>query len=313
MRIAVIGAGAVGGYFGGRLAQAGHDVSFVARGATLEALQTKGLRVSSVAGDFEIAQPHAVSDPAEIGPVDVVLVAVKAPQVRAVAPTLAPLVSAETVVVPMQNGLESPAMLAAALGADAVVGGLCKIFASQTGPGAIEHVGLEPTIELGELDASNSERIERIRAAFEPAQGMSTVVPDDIQVAMWQKLLYVEPLGAVGAAARANAGTLRAVPQTRRLIETAMEEIVAVGRKRGVAIDPTLPAQAVRRIDKLPGTATASMHRDIVEGRPSELDLQTGTVVRYAEEAGVDVPVHATLYAALLPSELTAREELNGH
>ena len=307
MRIAVIGAGAVGGYFGGRLALAGHEVVFVARGETLEALRSGGLQVKSVAGDFSIERPNVTTDLGAVGPVDVILLAVKAPQVREVAPTLRPLVGPETVLIPLQNGLEAPAMAGEALGEKIVVGGLCKIFAAKTGPAAIEHLGLEPTIEIGELDGRKSERVERIRAAFALAEGMTTVVPESIQTALWQKLLYVEPLGAVGAVARAPAGELRAVPETRRLIEAAMEEVVAVALARDVALDPGLPAQALRRIDALPAGATASMQRDILEGRPSELDLQTGTVVRFAGAAGVAVPVHTTIYAALLPSERRAR------
>ena len=310
MRIAVIGAGAVGGYFGGRLAQCGHDVFFVVREATREILAVSGLRVTSIAGDFSIEEPRLVSDPAEIGPADVILLAVKAPQVKEVAPTLQPLVGPQTVVVPLQNGLEAPAMAAEALGDGVVIGGLCKIFASKIGPATIEHLGLEPTIELGELDGRRSERVERIQREFSKAHGMQTLIPDNIQVAMWQKLMHVEPFGAVGSVARAPAGVLRAIPQTRRLIEAAMEEIVAVGRKRGVQLDPSLPAQAARRLDNLPAQATASMQRDILEGRPSELDLQTGTLVRFAEQAGVDVPVHSTIYAALLPSEMKARGQL---
>jgi 2-dehydropantoate 2-reductase len=307
MRIAVIGAGAVGGYFGGRLAQCGHEVFFVVREATREILAVSGLRVNSVAGDFSIEKPQLASSPAEIGPVDLILLAVKAPQVKEVAPTLKPLVGRETVLVPLQNGLEAPAMAAEALGEGVVIGGLCKIFASKTGPATIEHLGLEPTIELGELDGRRSERVERIQRELSKAGGMVAVIPENIQVAMWQKLMHVEPLGAVGSVARAPAGVLRSIPQTRRMIEAAMEEIVAVARRRGVLLDPSLPAQAVRRLDNLPAQATASMQRDILEGRPSELDLQTGTLVRYAEEAGVDVPVHATIYAALLPSEMKAR------
>jgi 2-dehydropantoate 2-reductase len=310
MRIAVIGVGAVGGYFGGRLAQAGHDVVFLARGETLNALRTKGLRVRSIAGDFEIRDPNLATDPHAIGPVDVVLVAVKAPQVSEAARTLSPLLGPETAVIPLQNGLEAPRLLAEALGAARVLGGLCKIFASKTGPATVEHIGLEPTIEFGELSRDKTARVERIREAFWAASGMTTVTPDDIEVALWQKLLHVEPLGAVGAVARQPAGVLRAVPETRRLLQAAMEEVVAVAVKRGVALDPHLPEQAVRRVDQLPADATASMHRDIVAGRPSEFEFQTGTVVRYARESGVPVPVHSTIYAALLPSELRARSEL---
>jgi 2-dehydropantoate 2-reductase len=310
LRIAVIGVGAVGGYFGGRLAQAGHDVVFLARGETLEALRTQGLRVKSIAGDFEIRHPNATADPTEIGLVDVILVAVKAPQVSQVARSLAPLVGLETSIIPLQNGLEAPDLLGQALGQEHVLGGLCKIFAAAAGPASVEHMGLQPSIEFGERNGSKSKRVERIRTAFQAASGMTTVTPDDIEAALWQKLLYVESLGAVGAVVREPAGVLRAVPETRRLVQSAMEEVVAIARKRGVALDPSLPEQGIRRLDELPAGASTSMQRDIAAGRPSEFEFQVGTVVRYGREAGVPIPVHSTIYAALLPSELRARGEL---
>ena len=310
MRITVVGVGAVGGYFGGRLAQAGLDVVFLARGKTLASLRAEGLRIQSLAGDFAIESPKVVGDPAEIGRCDIVLVAVKAYQVQEIAPSLAPLVGADTVVIPMQNGLEAPSLLSEALGPEAVLGGLCKIFASKTGPATIEHIGLEPAIEFGELSGEKTERVERVRDAFAPAAGMDTVVPDDIQVALWQKLMHVETLGAVGAVVREPAGILRTVPETRRMLLSAMEEIVTLASKRGVTIDPSLPERAIRRIDQLPADATASMHRDILAGRPSEFEFQTGTVVRYARESGVPTPVHSAIYAALLPGTLRARGRL---
>ena len=310
MKIAVIGVGAVGGYFGGRLAQAGHDVFFLARGKTVEALRSEGLRVKSVDGDFEIRGPQAAADPNQVGPVDVVLVAVKATQVGEVAPTLAPLLGPETCVIPLQNGLEAAGLLAASLGPEKVLGGLCKIFALSTGPAMIEHMGLKPTIEFGELSKKKTERVERIRAVLDSAAGMTAVTPDDIDVALWMKLLYVEPLGAVGAVAREPAGVLRTVPATRRMLQLAMEEVVAVALKRGVAIDPGLPAKAILRVDELPAGATTSMHRDLIAGRPSEFEFQVGTVVRYAGESRVPAPVHSAIYAALLPSDLRARGQL---
>jgi 2-dehydropantoate 2-reductase len=235
---------------------------------------------------------------------------VKAWQVSEIAPTLVPLVGAATTVIPLQNGLEAPGLLAGALGRKNVLGGRGKIFASACEPAVFEHIGLDPTIEIGEMDKQKSERVERIQREFQSASGMNTVAPEDIESALWQKLLYVEPLGAVGAVARVPAGMLRTVPETRRMLQSAMEEIVAVAQKRGVAIDPTLPERAVQRVDELPPDATASMHRDIVGGRPSEFEFQVGTVVRYARESNVPVPVHAAIYAALLPSELRARGEL---
>lgn len=313
MRIAVIGTGAVGGYFGGRLAQAGHDVIFVARGRSLEALLTDGLRVRSVEGDFEIMKPHATDDPSTIKSVDVVLICVKAPHVVEAAGLAAPLVGPGTVVIPLQNGLEAPELVARALGRpDAVLGGLCKIFATRTAPGVIDHSGLAPVMEFGELGGEKSARVERIRQAFESAYGMSAVVPDSILAAMWRKLLYVEPLGAVGAVSRQPAGVVRTVAQTRALLEGAGQELLRLAAARGVALDQGLPADLLARVDELPFGATTSMHRDIAAGVPSELEFQTGVIVRYAAESGVAAPIHSTIYAALLPGELRARGELAG-
>ena len=306
MRIAVVGVGAVGGYFGGRLLQAGHDVRFVARGRTLEALREDGLRVLSVDGDFHIRRPAATDDPAEIGPVDLILFAVKAWQVHATARDVAVLAGPETIVIPLQNGLEAPGLLGEVFGPERVLGGLCKIFAQKTGPAEIQHSGLQPTIEIGELDGSRSARLERLLSELAGA-GMRTIAPADIQAALWEKLLYVEPVGAVGAAARQPAGVLRSVPEPRRLLEATMTEVAALARVRGVSLAEDLPQQAMSRVDQLPAGATASMHRDIVAGLPSELEYQTGAVVRYARESGFAAPAHETLYATLLPSELEAR------
>ena len=311
MRIAVIGTGAVGGYFGGRLAQAGHDVVFVSRGESVQALLTDGLRVRSVEGDFEILKPYAIEDPASLEFVDVVLICVKAPHVVEAAGVAAPLVGPDTVVIPLQNGLEAPDLIGRTLGRpDAVLGGLCKIYATKVGPGVIDHSGLAPVMEFGELSGEKSARVERIRTAFELARGMTAVVPDSIPAAMWQKLLYVEPLGAVGAVAREPAGVVRSLPRTRALLEAAAQELLTLAAARGIVLDPGLPADLLLRVDKLPYGATTSMHRDIAAKVPSELDFQTGVIVRYAGESGVDVPIHSTIYTALLPGELRARGEL---
>ncbi len=310
MRIAVVGVGAVGGYFGGRLAQAGHEVIFLARGETLAALQTGSLHVKSIAGDFTLDRPKVTNNPLEIQAVDLVLPTVKASQLREAIPTMVPLVGPDTVIIPLQNGLEAPSILAATFGPKRVLGGLCKIFAMKTGPAEIEHIGLEPTVEFGEIGCPPTERVRRIREAFESAQGMRAVTPDNITAAMWEKLLYVEPLGAVGAVTREPAGVIRAVAETRRLLRTAMEEVVAVALKRGVALDPELPERAIQRVDELPAEATASMQRDMVAGRPSEFEFQTGTVVRYGQEAQAPTPAHSIMYAALLPGELRARGQL---
>jgi 2-dehydropantoate 2-reductase len=309
MRIAVFGAGGVGGYFGGCLARAGHDVVFIARGEHLKAIQTRGLRVDSQAGDFVIAPAQATDDPPSAGPVDVVILGVKAWQVPDAALALRPMLGRDAFVVPLQNGVEAPSQLAAVLGPSRVVGGLCRIMSMIAGPGHIRHVGLDPTVIIGELDRRPSARTEALRQAFERA-GVKAHVAPDIHVALWEKFIMLASLSGVGAAARAPVGVLRAVAETRRLLELAMGEIAAVGRVQGVALRDDAVERSMRIIDAMPPNGTASMQRDIIDGRPSELEGQNGAVVRLGRESGVDTPVHAFLYASLLPAELRARGQL---
>jgi 2-dehydropantoate 2-reductase len=308
MRIAVFGAGAVGGYFGGRLAQAGHPVAFVARGAHLEALGRGGLRVDSIAGDFHLRPVDAAADPAAIGPVDVVLVCVKAWQVREAAAAMAPLLGPGTFVVPLQNGVEAPDELSAVVGGARVLGGLARILAFVAGPAHIRHTGVVPRLEFGERDGrGESARVAALRAAFAQAQGVSVSTPDDITAALWDKFLFITPLSAVGAVTRVPAGTLRSVPETRRLLEQASREIAALARARGVRLAQDAVERTLAIVDGLPPDATSSMQRDILEGRPSELEDQVGAVVRLGRAAKVAVPVHEFLYAALLPAERRSR------
>ncbi|HET9794266.1 MAG TPA: 2-dehydropantoate 2-reductase, partial [Thermoanaerobaculia bacterium] len=173
MRFAVFGAGGVGGYFGGRLAEAGEDVTFIARGAHLEAIRKDGLTVESVAGDFRVSPAKATEDPASIGPVDAVLVCVKAWQVKEAAERMRPLVRAETIVVPLENGVEAPDELAAVLGAHPVLGGLCKILSFIVAPGVIRHAGVTPSLAFGEMDGTASERVRRLREVFRRAKGVT--------------------------------------------------------------------------------------------------------------------------------------------
>ena len=310
MRIAVVGVGAVGGYFGGCLAEAGHDVVFVARGGTLDRLRKDGLQVESGHGDFSIPNPQAVGDPSEAGQVVLILLAVKAPQIREAGRSLAPLVGPDTAVIPLENGVEAPSLLAEILGPKHILGGLCRIFSTRVAPARIRHDGLEPTLLFGELGRENTDRVHQIRAALESTKGMTVTTPDDVKAALWEKFLFVAPLGGVGALVREPAGVFRAVPETRAILRAAMDEIVAVGQKRDIAIGPDATERALRLVDALPHDATASMQRDIVEGRPSELEYQTGTVVRYGQESAVPTPVNSTIYGALLPSELRATGRL---
>jgi 2-dehydropantoate 2-reductase len=311
LRIAVFGSGAVGGYFGGRLAQAGEDVQFIARGQHLAAIREHGLRVSSVEGDFVIRPARVTDEPSALGSADVVLLGVKAWQVPQAAEAMRPLVGERTLVVPLQNGIEAPDQLAAVFGASRVLGGLCRILVYLESPGHIRHAGVTPYIAFGVLDSSGSTGAEALRQAFAGARGVTAEVAPDIRAAMWSKFVFIAALSGVGALTRAPIGVIRGQPESRRLLEQALEEISAVAVGNHIA----LPADTVERtlafIDNLPADGTASMQRDIIQGRPSELEAQVGAVVRLGERRGIAVPVHRLIYAALLPLERRARGELD--
>jgi len=310
MKVAIFGTGAVGGYYGGRLAQAGEQVWFIARGAHLQALQTNGLQVDSLKGDFHLQPVQATDDTKEIGPVDFILVGVKAWQVPEAARNMLPLLGANTGVIYLGNGVEAPDQLASVLGKEHVLGGLTRISAAIAAPGHIRHVGIEPSIAFGELDGQASERVERLRQAFARASGVTTSTPADIQVAIWEKFAFIAAISGVGAVTRAPAGVLRRRPETRTLLEAAIAEVAAVGRARGVNLPEAIVGNTMIFIDNMAPGVTASMQRDIMEGRPSELGSQNGAVQRMGLEAGVPTPVHTFIYASLLPQEMKARGSL---
>jgi 2-dehydropantoate 2-reductase len=313
MRIAVFGAGAVGGYFGGRLAQAGEDVVLIARGEHLKAMQTRGLRVESIEGDFTVDPVQATDDPAEVGVVDAVLVAVKAWHVPQAAREMRPMVGPETFVVPFENGVEAPSQLAAVLGKEHVLGGLCRIISARVEPGHIRHAGISPTTTFGELDGRRSQRAERLHEAFQKAKGVTATIAEDVRVAMWEKFLFIAALSGVGAVTRSPVGVLRTLPETREMLDEAMEEILAVAHARNISLPQETVAQTMAFIDRLPPDGTASMQRDVMAGRPSELESQNGAVIRLGRDAGVETPVHTFIYGSLLPQELRARGEIAGH
>ena len=236
MRIAVFGTGGVGGYFGGRLARAGHDVVFVARGAHLEAIRARGLRVDSILGDFVVAPAQATDDVSKIGEVDVILVGVKAWQVQEAAGAMRPLVGARTCVLPLQNGVEAAEHLAAELSPAAVLGGLCGVISFVAGPGHIRHTAeREPFVTFGELDNRPSARTSRLLEALQEAGVKSQIAPN-IQTALWQKLILIVSLSSIGSITRTPVGVWRAVPQTRSMHSDIVREAYAVARANGIAV-----------------------------------------------------------------------------
>jgi 2-dehydropantoate 2-reductase len=309
MRIVVFGTGGVGGYFGGRLAQAGEDVTFIARGEHLRAIKNSGLRVESGTGDFVVFPAKATDDVNEIGEVDLVIVAVKAWQVPEAARAMKPLVGAGTTVLPLQNGVDAPSQLVHELGSEKVIGGLCRIVSFVVEPGLIRHAGFKPSIIIGELDNRRTDRIERIEQIFSHA-GLNISVSADIQIALWTKFLFIASFSGVGAIAGAPAGILRTDPKWRAQMLNAMKEIYALARARGIKLPENSVDTVMTAVDSLPEDATSSMQRDIVAGKPSELESQNGAVVRMARESGVEAPTHEFIYESLKPSEEKARAAL---
>ncbi|HWT02708.1 MAG TPA: 2-dehydropantoate 2-reductase [Pyrinomonadaceae bacterium] len=309
MRVAIYGTGGAGGYFGARLAQAGEDVTFVARGEHLRAIQEHGLRVETPGGDILIHPARATDDPAEVGAVDVVIVGVKTWQLGAAAEAMRPMTGPETFVVPLQNGVGAARELAQILGRERVLEGLCGTISRVIGPGRILSLGETNFVKFGEPDNQPSERTERLRRAFERA-GVRAEVPPDIQVSLWEKFIFVAPYGGVGALARAPAGVIRSLPQTRRLLERGMREILEVARARRISLADDVVEKTMALVDALDAGATTSLQRDIVAGRRSELDAWNGAVVRLGREANVQTPLHEFIYDSLLPAELRARGEL---
>jgi 2-dehydropantoate 2-reductase len=307
MRFAIFGTGGVGGYFGGRLAQAGHDVTFIARGKHLAAIKENGLRVESILGDFAIQPAQATDDPRIIGQVDTILVAVKAWDVPAAAESMKPMVREETLVVPLENGVDAPEQLSSVLGREHVLGGLCRISAFVSEPGVIKHAGVPPYIAFGEFDNKKSERVLRLADFFANLTGVSVEIPDDIHKAMWEKFVFIAAASGVGAVTRQPIGVVRSLPETRNLLLCAMEEVVKVGRARGVNLDENTADRIMTAVvDRAPEGTIPSMQKDIIEGRRSELEAQTGAVVRLGRQKGIPTPVNDFIYASLLPMEQQA-------
>ena len=309
MRFAIFGVGAVGGYFGGRLAQAGEDVTFIARGNHLRELQTKGLRLDSIKGDVVLSTVKVMDDPAKVGPVDVVLLGVKTWQVPTAAIAIQPLIGADTMVLPLQNGVEAANQLSDVLGSRNVCGGLAKVVCFLAGPGHIRHTGMDPYIAFGELDNQRTERVEKFLQTLKNADINAEIMPD-ITAALWEKFLFVVSWGGVGAVTQAPIGVICAVPQTRRLIERSMLEILDVAQAYQIHLPEDIVSTTLAFMDSLPANGTTSMQRDIAEGRPSEVDAWNGAVVRLGRKAGVAVSLHEFIYDSLLPLEKKARGEL---
>jgi 2-dehydropantoate 2-reductase len=299
MRIAIIGAGGVGGYFGARLALAGEDVHFVARGTQLAAMRAAGLRVRRDGGDVEVRAVRATDDPAAIGPVDAVLIAVKLWDTESAASMARTLTGPETAVVSLQNGVRKDDTLRAVLGAGNVLGGVCYISAFIEAPGVIRQVGSMQKIVLGEYDGRASARARALLASLERA-GIDAALSDSIARAIWEKFVFLACLAGTTSAIRLPIGAIRGNPATRALFRDALAEVVAVARAEGVALTDAFVDDRMAFADSLPATMTSSMHGDLEHGRRLELDWLSGDVVARGRRLGVPTPVHRALNDVLV-------------
>jgi len=307
MKFAIFATGGVGGYFGGRLAQAGHDVTFIARGKHLAAIQESGLRVDSIGGDFVVKPAQATDSPQSIKDVDCVILAVKSWQLPEAIDAMKSMVGDEAMILPLMNGIEHVDQLRDSFG-DHALGGLCRISSFIQGPGHVAHVGVKPYISFGEFNREKSERVAKLQEVFSALDGVDVEVPDDISVAMWDKFIFICATSGVGAVTRQPFGVYRSIAESRAMVKRTFAEADRLGRVKGVNLPDDMVDVLMKRLDAFPATMVASMQKDIMEGRPSELEAQTGAVIRMSRALGVPTPTQEFIYASLLPMETKARE-----
>jgi 2-dehydropantoate 2-reductase len=299
VRIAIVGAGGVGGYFGGRLAQAGADVVFIARGAHLQALRTTGLRIESPNGNVHLPSAAATDDPSSAGPADVVLFAVKLYDAETAAQTLPSLLGDDTAVIPLQNGVEGVDIVSRAVGAAHTVGGTVYVSAVIAEPGLIRHTAMD-SLFFGELDRRRSPRLERFLDVCRAAQFRSTL-SDDIHVDIWTKFVRLSVFSGMTAATRSSIGPIVGDPDLLAMLKDAVREATAVAHAKGVAVPDDSADRVEQAYKALPPHAKSSMLEDLERGRRLELPWLSGAVVRIGEEVGVPTPIHRFIAAILKP------------
>ena len=297
MRIAVMGAGSIGGFFGAMLSRSGHEVALVARGAHLETIRSKGIRVIRDTEEFTV-DCQATDDPIQIGSVDLVLLCVKTYQNQAAIPMMLPLVGEHTTVLCLQNGVDSYLAATEILGTAAVVPGAVFIEAARLGPGEVRQTGSMVRVILGETDGRETPRCLAIRDAFVNA-GIPTEVLSDIRVGQWEKFLFIATMAGVTSMARATLAELMPQPHWRKIVHACLAEIETVARAAGVDLPSDMLAKTIAYIDEHLADLEASMHHDLLAGRPLELDALNGAVVKAGLDSGVSTPINDVIYAML--------------
>jgi len=306
MKIAIIGAGGVGGYFGAKIAQAGYAVSFVARGEHLQAIKARGLTVKSIGGDFHCIPAQATDRIADIGEADVIILGVKAWQIKSIVDELKTVVTEKTSIVPLQNGILAIEELKEKIPRQNILGGLCLIAACIEEAGVVNHSGIPPTIIFGEMSGVKTPRAQQIKDIFDTS-GIQSRVSVDIHADVWRKFIAICVSG-LSALTKSTYGELRALKETRDMIMAILTEGYRLSQKMGIALESDCVDTAMKLIDFYPFETTPSLARDIWEGKPSELEYQNGTIVKLGKRYEVDTPINDFIYRCILPMEMKARK-----
>lgn len=306
MNIVIYGTGGVGGYFGARLVQAGNNVTFIARGKHLEAIQKNGLQLKSPKGDCLIHPANATDSITKIKNIDLVLVCVKTWQLKEVAKIINKNIDEKTVVISLLNGVENQDILCSEISKKHVIGGLCKVISKVEDYGVIHHMSYEPTIVFGELNNIKTKRAIEIEEVLKNAE-INTVLAEDIQQEIWTKFLFITTVSAIGALTRSTIGEMIASPEIKKIMHNTAKEILAIAKAKGMNITIETIENQFKVIESQPPNTTSSLQRDIMEGKPSELEAQNGTIVRLGKELGILTPTNNFIYYCLLPQENRAR------
>ena len=306
MRIAIMGTGGVGGYYGGLLSQKGQEVIFIARGAHLQAMREKGLLVKSVHGDFLVSPIKATDDTTEVGPVDLILFTTKTYHTDIAAQAIKPMVGKETVVVPLQNGIDAAERIGAHVGREHLVGGVTWLSAAIEAPGVIGQYSQFQRVVIGEFNGMMTARLRTIYEILQ-AIGITVELSDDILKVLWTKFVFISSISALGSLTRVSIGEYRHIPETRDILIEALGEVTAVGRAKGVRLEGDIVSKTLEFIDNTAPEMRTSMQRDVEAGRPSELESMIGVVPRLGRETGVSTPVMRLAYAVLKPGNLKAQ------
>lgn len=294
MKIGIIGAGGVGGYFGAKLSASGNDVTLIARGKHLEAIQNNGLIVKSFKGNEHIHPATASDNINDLSNCELIIIGTKAWQIKEIAPALSKVINKNATVLPLQNGVLAVDELSEHIAKSQILGGLCMIFSSIESPGVINHMGLEPSITFGEVDNSVKKRTIQLKEIFD-GSGIKCTMSEDIEAAIWKKFILI-CLSGFGTILDSGYGLIRECPETRQMIIETLSEVFRIAIAKKVNLEDDLVEKSLAFVDSYPEDAKSSLTRDVLSGKPSEIEYQNGTVVRFGNELGIETPLNSFIY-----------------